>query len=341
MHLKTAVTGALLSLLASTWSFHATAISNSGMIPIINYHTWDHGDCLYANNSLVALEQDLETIFNRGATIVPVYWIAMWLNGDMDGSALPEKPVGLTFDDGPQEDWTTGDPSCGMPSAYQIMVNFKNRHPSLPALSPHASVFVIASPVARAAIDAAPAPAVNHNLSNDSWWFAAQNSGFMEIYNHSVDHDHNTIHGPLWDGDLYAYLAVGGDIYNGGDGNMNGTQNFDRINNHDLNYIEIVHSATYIYNKIGVWPDLFAYPYGHASDYTKQTFFPNYASEHQTYAAFCEYDTYVARGHSGRWCIPRFSHRSAGNPLGSPPGWSTPEEFLQILDGTRKLNDVF
>ncbi len=291
----------------------ARALSNSAKVPILVYHTWDSSGCSYDTNSLMALQSDLQTILDAGFFVMPVYWIAEWIVGDRDGSTLPDKVVGITLDDGPDTDWQ--ETYCGVGGAYNILSNFKTAHSDvLPTLSPHASAFVIASPSARSAISSA----TGKNL-DEAWWYSAQNSGVMEVYNHSVDHDHESIYGPLYDPYMnYITLVIAGNVALGGDGNYTGQGlegHFARINNHDLSYAEVVNAASYIGGKIGVWPDLFAYPYGNPNSYMTNTFFPSYWSEHMTYAAFCQQEQYATRM-SSRYCIPRITHKVSWNSTG-------------------------
>ncbi len=82
----------------------ALALSNTGKVPVLLYHTGATG-CTYSTNALMALAADLETMYSHGYTVVPVYWITSWVVGDMDGSELPDKVVGITFDDGNDSDW--------------------------------------------------------------------------------------------------------------------------------------------------------------------------------------------------------------------------------------------
>ncbi|MEW6735414.1 MAG: polysaccharide deacetylase family protein [Acidobacteriota bacterium] len=299
------------------------ALPNSAKVPVLIYHSWNVGsDCSYVNNAPAALESDLETIRQQGFVVVPLYWIAEWAVGIRDGSTLPDKVVGLTFDDGVSGDWYDNASSpCGYVKSFRtILQEFKARYPDLPWYSPHAAVFVVGSPSAR--------QFVGGNTMTDEWWAAANSSGIMEIYNHSTDHDHESIHGQYgpsfpaaFDSSLGIYIPVAGygmDAYN-----WVGRNNFFRIDSYlEANY-EIARSAQYISSKIGVWPDLFAYPFGHEVPYLINDYFPNYPGEHQTLAAFCCGDSFVTRN-SSRYCLPRFSH-------GSPGGWTTPAGLVSIL----------
>jgi hypothetical protein len=310
------------------------ALSNSAKVPVLLYHSVEvQSPCDYANNASTALAADLEALNLAGFTVVPTYWIAEWARGARDGSTLPAKVVGLTFDDGVNTDWIDNaipnHPCAPLVSFKTVMQNFKAAHPSLPWYSPHAGIFVIGSTMARLRIDddSFPPPygttGVN-NFMHDTWWAAANSSGLAEIYNHSADHDANSIQIQHWDSDLGMYIAVGG--Y--GDGNWAGTNWFYRIDTQLEATYEVVNSAAYISSKTGAWPDLFAYPFGHASTYMKGTFFPNNVASNGTYAAFCIEQatttlTYVTRS-SDPYCLGRFTRGVS---------WTTPSGFAAILSG--------
>ena len=75
-------------------------------VPVLVYHAWGiDAPCDYRHHALRAFEADLETIHGRGFTVVPVEWLAEWALRARDGSTLPGRVVGITFDDGPDLDW--------------------------------------------------------------------------------------------------------------------------------------------------------------------------------------------------------------------------------------------
>jgi len=308
----------LLIMFALAIPFDAMALSNSGKVPVLMYHShYSVAPCDYPHHASMALAQDLELLNSKGFTVVPVYWITQWALGDLDGSALPDKVVGLTFDDGADTDWIDNiipsHPCAPLKSFRAVLQDFKAAHPSLPWYSPHASSFVIGSPVARSVIFGP--------YMNDSWWAAANASGLIEIYNHSADHDHITLtSGPYWDPDLSTNIPILG--YSSSP-SWSGGGNFLGIDNYESSTREIVNSSSYIATKIGAMPDLFAYPNGNASNYLRYTYFPYYTSEHHTYAAYSTVPTYVTRS-SERYFMPRISHFT---------DWTTPAQLSAILDG--------
>lgn len=310
----------ILCLVVSSAALNAGALSNSAQVPVLLYHSGIVGNpCDYGSVAATALAADLETFHNRGITVVPLYWVAEWALGLRDGSTLPDKVVAITSDDGNVLDF--GDQyypnyPCGpwRTSFRTVFNNFRNNHPGYPDWSPHLSSFVVASSIAR--------DALGPGFNSDSWWSSAQATGQIEIYNHSTDHDHDAIQSsvPQYDSDpaLQINIAVGGYV----NGNWSGEGSFSRINNYQTSNYEVTKAAQYIYNRIGVWPDLFAYPYGNAPS-GLQDYFWNYWSEHMTLAAFTTSGQYVSRS-SGRYTMGRFVYGYH---------WNTPAGMTAILNG--------
>src|SRR5206468_2879829 len=156
-------------------------------------------------NAIAALKADLDMLEAAGWKVIPAYWAAQWVIGDRDGSTLPDKVVAITLDDGANQTFIDnyntpcrieGFPAGSLPSAYAVLSAFKQAHPNLPFGSPHASALVIASPVARSFF-------WEPQGWDDSWWWAAQNqsNNLMEVYNHSIDHDHQDINQQAYDPD--------------------------------------------------------------------------------------------------------------------------------------------
>ena len=287
----------------------ALAVSNGGKVPILTYHTWMHTGCDYASNAIKALQADLETLDARGWTVVPLAWVAEWVAGDRDGHTLPHKSVAITFDDGSDHD-VLDSSECGfLPGGLNVLQAFRDAHPGLPAYSPHVTMFVVASPLARQHIGGL----------RDDWWWHCQNAsnGLCAVGNHSADHDAPGIWVRAWDPDLQVDLRIASVI----DGSWDRkTGDFTRINSPGTAHAEVFKAAQFIAGKTGVWPSLFAYPYGQASDYLRQDYFPNHP-EHGTYAAFCRDGRAAVRG-GDRYCIPRFIYGEH---------WKTPEGFLRMF----------
>jgi Polysaccharide deacetylase len=304
----------VVALVLCCMAMRTLAVSNDGRIPILTYHTWMHSGCEYANNAIKALESDLETLHARGWTVVPLSWVAEWVVGDRDRSTLPDKAVAITFDDGPNHDVLDSDVCGYLPGGLSVLQEFKKTHPDLPTYSPQVTMFVIASPLARLHIG---------NLRDDWWWYCQNASnGICVVGNHSADHDTPSIWVQAWDPDLLTDLRIGSII----DGSWNRrTGDFTRINSESTAHAEVYSAALFISGKTGMWPELFAYPFGQASDYLRLEYFPKNI-EHQTYAAFCKSGKAATRN-SDRYCIPRFVYGE---------DWKTHEDFLLILAEPKK-----
>lgn len=301
-------------------------LADDAKVPILLYHSRHVEEpCTYGHNNLLALEEDLEVLHQEGYSVMPLYWLVEWQRGWRSGTTLPKKVVAISLDDGYDSDFLDRTPNaheCApLKSAYTILREFHEKYKDeLPDLSPHASTFVIASRAVRSLLEE------NHLQSN--WWAAAHHSPLMEVYNHGTSHDHPVIQEKLWDDEMEVWLPESGHD----DGIWEGKLMPERIVSLDSNRIYIRDSAQYIADKIGAWPDLFAYPMGKVSHYTKNVYLPHYFHEHGTVAAFCTERAgrgphplnYMTRS-SDHWCLPRLTHGYS---------WRTPEEFLGILQGS-------
>lgn len=310
-------------LLWCSMALPAFAVSNDGRIPIVLIHSHIQAGigvgfgCTESDNAIKSFEIILEIIHARGWTIVPLRWVAEWVADERAGSTMPDKVIAIRFDDGPNTDARDSYTSpCGfLPSAYTLLRQFKEKYKSeLPPYSPHATAFVIGSPTARKII----AECAGVGLDDD-WWREVQDSGLMEIGNHSADHDHPCINQPVWDSDLLTWLRIGSVVdesWNRPDGD------FTRINSLNTAFAEIQLSARYIASKTGRWPTLVAYPYGEVSEYLKE-YLRSPASG--VYAAFCTTGE-AATQKSDRYCLPALSFYV---------GWRTEEEFIEIVLGEK------
>lgn len=312
------------------YASNSFAVSNSANVPVLLYHSWDVSGCTPDTNQSMRLEEDLKILHQNGYTVVPAYWIAQWAIGHRDGSTLPNKIVGITFDDGANEDFYDNTiHGCDTKSFHTVLQEFKNSH-SLPWYSPHAATFVIGSPVARTLIEPAATTHTGRHVDlDDTWWSQAQNSSVMEVYNHGTDHGHAAINGPVAETHpsfshpvLFSQgLSLPISQYSTLSPSSTGPNNFFFVDNDRTAYAEIRMSGDYIKTKIGVYPDLFAYPFGSTALHLWSSYFPTKFSQHKTYAAFTTQRTYVTRN-SHRYLLGRFDR--GGNFVSTA-------DLLQIL----------
>jgi len=160
-------------------------------IHVLTYHSHNVDGTAYAGNDHVAFAEDLEVIRRAGAEVVPLDELAARIAA-RDRSAA--RCVGLSFDDGPVFDvHDFVHPRFGPQRGFlNIMRDFRARHGgrALPRL--HATSFVIASPQARACMQA-ELPEYPGEWLSDAWWVEAMDSGLMGIGNHSWDHVHHAV----------------------------------------------------------------------------------------------------------------------------------------------------
>lgn len=155
----------------------------------------------------------------------------------------------------------------------------------------------------------------------ENWWPSAAIHPLMEVQNHGLDHDHETIIPGSYDETLSS--LINWDITlpaGGGIPQMKST----RIDTFEESEMYVQAAGEYISMRIGMGTDLFAYPFGPASDYMIDIYMPVYDT--MTVAAFCTGGEYVTK-QSNPFCLGRFIHRS------SPEygGWRNAEELRQIL----------
>jgi len=276
-------------------------------VPILVYHSPQVLGNTYETNDHVALYHDLRVIHAQGFRIVPLRWIAEWVLGQREEPALYAS-VGISFDDSSDFDYyDINHPRYGpQRSFYNILRDFQKEFGSSAQPYLHASSFVIVSPTVRHEIG--QQSFAGFNWMTEGWWQEAQNSELLEVHNHSWDHNHP-------------------------DASITCEKNQRRGTFHTIDTYaecqgEVKQAAEYIHQRIyPTWPDLFAYPWGQASDYLRETYFPSFHEQHRTMAAFGATGGYVTRT-TARWNLPRFV---CGAPW--PEGWRSTDELIRILHG--------
>lgn len=255
-------------------------MSASTPIPVLTYHAQNIFGNDYGINDHISLKRDLELVAGAGLRIQPLSAVVEALFYDGDPAVL-DRAVCLSFDDGtlfdvadlehPEHGWQTG--------MTRILSQFARTHPELD-WRPHATAFVIASPEVRRTLeqtDLAGLPWLG-----EDWWAEADAGDYLSIGNHSWDHRHPSV---------IAAEQGGGD--------------FATVDTEPACHEQVVDAAQYIAQRIGRWPELFAYPFGQASDYLMNDYFPNHRDSHRTRAAFSTEAGYLTDS-ANPFFLPRF-----------------------------------
>lgn len=281
--------------------FCSTPVAASGArerphaVPVLTYHPSSLSGSTYATSDFIAFREDLRLLDRLGFQIIPLSWVVEWV---LEGRPIPARAVALTLDDGADSTYLeTPAPDAGPRQSFvQALQEFqvevgRGRQPHL-----HVTVFVIASPRARAEI--------NPHITDlhDTWWRAAQASPLVDIGNHSWDHNHP---------DVQVRCAETSPRQHG----------FRAIDTYAEAGCAVALAAASIHRIIGQWPTLFAYPYGESSAYLRDVYFPQFPEQHRTWAAFGIGSRPITKG-SSRWNLPRYGYRL---------DWQTPMELQQLL----------
>lgn len=268
---------------------------------VLTYHSHNVTGNTYTTNDRVCLYQDLRWLHQQGYQIIPLAVLIAWLQGDATDDQV-NRGICLTFDDGPDFDFYDLEfPPYGLQrSSFNIISDFQAEYGLAAQPGLHATSFVIASPVARQALDSACL--TGQQWLNDTWWKSAQQSGLWAIQNHSWDHNHPAV-SPVIQKDQRK-----------GD--------FSWIDTYAECQAQIIQSADYIAQQTGVRPTLFAYPYGQASAYLRHDYWPANITAHGCVAAFSTQPGPVTLK-SERWYLPR---------LVCGLHWHTPAELAMRLN---------
>lgn len=274
---------------------------------ILAYHAQNCGGYGYEDNDHVALASDLRTVSEQGLAILPLRQIARHLAAGTP-EALPARFVGFSCDDGTLLDWRDyRHPVFGPQRGFAGIV--RDHFASIGAdATAQLTAFVIASPAARAAIDAGCYEGIA--LSDENWWSEAAAEGLVAIENHSWDHVHTAL-----PAELQSWGTPG---------------DFGSVDNRHKAQQQVDAAAAYIDARLagtGQRTRLFAYPYGHASGYLRERYLPHRAARLGLLGAFTTGARFVDSG-CRPFAIPRFVHGDA---------WCTRAQFDALL--TRLLAD--
>jgi peptidoglycan/xylan/chitin deacetylase (PgdA/CDA1 family) len=264
---------------------------------VLAWHSINVTGVDYASNDLVAFGEDLALLDRLGWTILPLNDA---LARRADGT-LPDRTACLTLDDGSIMDWHPFDHPTAGPQipARERLAAFAEGLPSDTRHRPHASVFVLASPEARAELDRVDYFSLG--VWGDDWWADANAGGRMSVENHSWDHNHPSLACTV--------------------GPPDRPRDFLAIDDEATCRAEIEPASEYIQRVTGRRPRFFAYPWGQASDYLRREFLPAFGTSLGLEAALgCEPGPVTEA--SDCWYLPRYV---CGRD------WRSPEDFEALL----------
>jgi hypothetical protein len=266
-------------------------------VPIICYHSCRAGHD-YASDDHLALAADLRPSHRLGHRIVPLHWGVESLLGEREPLS---NCVALTCDDGVSLDWQDAvHPTFGWRQSFaNILSEFSDE---VGAAQPNVEMtsFVIASPEARKELEVTCLAGLP--WWSDDWWHEADASGWLRIENHSWDHVHPGT----------TRVAQKDQIK----GDFSLVESFDDCEK------QVAHAGAFIEKRTLRRPRYFAYPYGQASAYLRETYLPERGASYGLRAAF-SIDHGFVTAESNRWFLPRFTHGA--------PDVTAPDEFEAIL----------
>lgn len=231
-------------------------------VPILAYHASNITGNVYQLNDHIAFENDLYTLHHAGYQIVPLLWIAQWLHGERDLSALGNRIIGLSCDDGLDLDYKNGRYFDFGPqrSFYHILKDFVADVGQINQPHAHLTSFVIACQEARKKID--DVSLNSHQLLNHDWWQSAANDDLMAIENHGWDHRHP---------DIYPTEHA----------------NFISVEDEDTATKQVIQAKNLIERHILPQKTTqFAYPWGHTNEFLLNEFMPKQAQQAGITAAY-------------------------------------------------------
>lgn len=273
---------------------------------ILTYHSHNISGNDYHENDHVALEADIGALCREGFQFVSLRRIVDAVLGGWNDPLLQErKCAAFTFDDGPLFDFQDfGHSRFGLQKSFRrILGEAQGRAPDS-ADGFCGTSFVIASPAARQCMAMAPECGfvdVNNWLT-DHWWFEAARGGLLDIGSHSWDHVHPSL----------PEVALSSGL-RGNFGNVCSELDADAQIAMATHYIRLKTKA--------LATPFFAYPFGQASEYLLNEYFPHHQCRHGMTAAFTT-DGRPVLPDENRWSLPRFV---------CGYHWRSQDELLKLL----------
>ncbi len=265
-------------------------------VAVLAYHGNNVGNGGYASNDHVALAQDLRLLHRLALPLIPLHQAVAMLREDAPG---PARAVALSCDDAPVFDWFDIDyPGLGLQRGFRgVLQDFRSET----GTDAHLTCFAIASPEARAQLDARCLKGLG--WMRDDWWPMAAADPHFAIENHSWDHNHDQVDRTAQRDNRRGSFAS---IETWAEADAEIRQASDWLDAHCPH---------------GPRRSLFAYPYGEWNDYLLQEYLPGHTAEHRLRAAFTTEPKPVSPGDSP-WRLGRYV---AGHH------WRAPEQLEALL----------
>ncbi|MDR1529279.1 MAG: polysaccharide deacetylase family protein [Burkholderiales bacterium] len=279
---------------------HGNSLDRKIAIPVFCYHSVNITGTAYDQNDHVALEEDLRTLWRLGFRLLSPVKLARVLRGEEN---LPrhERYASITFDDGSDLDYFDYDhPDAGMVKSLQHILEETPLSRDVAQQEALTASFVIVSPEARKELTVTCF--LGQDLIRDNWWYECSQKRLIGIANHSWDHAHETL-----------MRVCQKDNIKGSFYDITTYEDADRQIRIAQDYLDKMTKDASM--------RVFAYPYGHASSYLVEEYFPVFQKEHRQLAAYGLDPTPVTK-EANIWNLPRYV---------CGKHWKAREEFEDIL----------
>ncbi|MCF6263621.1 MAG: polysaccharide deacetylase family protein [Xanthomonadales bacterium] len=272
--------------------------------PIFTYHSQNIRSNRYGENDHVSLKADLEDLHTHGKRLISLTTLVDWLLAGVDDGSLDDA-VCITFDDGCKLEISDEIvPGYGLQTSFlSILKDFREQQSVDTPHQVRATTFVLADAAVREQMDRESLFGLGWMQAD--WWAAVKAEGIIDVQSHGWDHLHNMQPDVLGEKLPHArFVSV---------------DSFAQCELQVFRAGQVIASGT-----DGVKPQYFAYPYGAASVYMRDTYLPENINRTGIRAAFSTQPAHVTLATS-RWNIPRYV---CGRD------WQTPQQFAAILDGS-------
>ena len=274
--------------------------TNSQVAYVLAYHSQNVTGKTYETSDRLAFAADLGLLRELDFTVVRAMHLVKCLRAGAF-RRLPAKCVVLTMDDAPLSDYceTSNPPHAGQDAMLTSLRKQHRRFLGIALTKPRfvATAFAIASPDAKKELSAP----IGIPWFTDSWWRAAQESGYLDIGTHSWNH----VHPELQEMAAKPHLKAA-------------FHNVDSVDDAQHQIVEASRAICAITGNEAA--GLFAYPYGRTNDFLVREFLPR---QNTVIGAFTT-DPKPVTSSTGVWEIPRFVCGDA---------WKTRESLRALLLG--------